>query len=134
MESVYKVLFFLVSNTYAWEDDYWDILIEEDLCYEVSLYTLIAAISISFIFYVVIGRLTTSLQTTLHWAIFALLSGLAGFFIALSIVNSKIYTGVKIEQFGYLFSLSNVIWPILYFIISSFIFKHLSLYARRTPF
>ena len=134
MESVYRVLFFLVSQTYEWEDDYWDILIEGDLCYEVSLYTLIAAISISFIFYVVIGRLTTSFQTTLHWAIFAVLAGLVGFLIALSNVKSKIYIDVEIEQFGYLFSLSNVIWPILYFITSSFIFKYLSLYARRTPF
>ncbi len=133
MESVYRVLFFLVSKTYEW-DDFWDILIEEDLCYEVSLYTLIAGISISFIFYIVIGRLTTSFQTILHWAIFAVLSGLVGFLIALTNVKSKIYTGVEIENFGYLFSLSNVIWPILYFIISSFIFKYLSLYARRTPF
>lgn len=134
MESVYRILFFLVSNTYGWEDDYWDILIEEGLCQEVSLYTLIAALSISFIFYVVIGRLTTSFQTTLHWVSFSLLSGLVGFLIAFSQVKSRIYMDVEVEDFGYLFSLSNVIWPILYFIISSFVFKYFSLYARRTPY
>ena len=132
MESIFKILFFLASASSEWEDN-WDILIDDNLCGYVSLLTLMSAVLLCFIFYIIIGRLTANFQKTTHWALFAFLAGISGFFIALLNVKSQIYPGIVIENFGYMFAISNIIWPIIYFVAFSFAFKYLSLYARRTP-
>ncbi len=132
MEKVYEILFFLASGSSVWTDN-WGILIGEGLCGYVSLLTLVFAILLCLIFYVVINRLTASFQKTSHWFIFALLSGVIGFIVAFANVSSGIYKGIEIQKFGYMFAISNIIWPIIYFVLFSFIFKNFSLFAKRTP-
>lgn len=132
MESLYKVFFFFASSSSEWED-YYDILIEENLCGYVSVLTLIFSIITCFVFYIIIGRITTSFQKIGHWIFFALISGVIGFVIAYLNVKGNLYPGIPVENFGLMFSMSNIIWPIIYFILFSFLFKHFSLYARRTP-
>jgi hypothetical protein len=95
-----------------------------DIYDTVGLITLIIVIIVAAIFYIGIGRWKPIFIKTGHWIFTLIVLMIASFSIAFGTAKDVIG---EVDSYMYRFSL-------VLFLILSFIFKSLSIFAKRTPF
>ncbi|RYY37426.1 MAG: hypothetical protein EOP46_02700 [Sphingobacteriaceae bacterium] len=103
----------------------------DDIFGSVGVITIVSAVVLALVFYVVLGRWRMVWFNRAHWAYTIVITAALGFTIAY-------LTGKSVLELvdGYLirFAIINAIYAAIYFIIFSLIFKNLSVFAKRTPF
>jgi drug/metabolite transporter (DMT)-like permease len=97
----------------------------------IGLFTLLFAAGLSFIFYVVLGRLRPIWYKTTHWLVIMVLILLVASSLAFNYAEQM--TGGD-TPFTYTFAMVNALYAFIYYVIFSLIFKRFSIYAKRTPF
>lgn len=97
----------------------------------VGFLTLLIAIVIGLIFYVVLGRWRNVWHTLSHWAITIVLAAAIGFALAYGLAKSIIGA---VDGYLIQFALMNAALLACYFILLSLVLKRFSIYSKRTPF
>ena len=104
---------------------------EDHLFNDVGLLTLVSAIAVALIFYVLLGRWKSVWYTRTHWAITILLCAAIGYLLAYFISKSAL--GV-VDGYVIRFALFNALIAAVYFILLSFALKPFSIFSKRIPF
>jgi hypothetical protein len=102
-----------------------------DIYDTVGLITLIIVIIVAAIFYIGIGRWKPVFIKTGHWIFTLIVLMIASFSIAFGTAKDVIG---EVDSYMYRFSFMNALFSLVLFLILSFIFKSLSIFAKRTPF
>ena len=97
----------------------------------VGFLTLLIAIVIGLLFYVALGRWRNVWHTRTHWAITIVLAACIGFGLSYGLAKSIIGA---VDGYLIQFALMNAALLAVYFILLSLVFKHFSIYSKRTPF
>ena len=98
----------------------------------VGLFTLIFAITVTFIFYVVLGRNWPVWDKVIHWVITMVILLIVAFYFAFN--KAQTATGESEDSFFFTFSFVNTLYAFIYYILFSILFKRFSIFAKRTPF
>jgi glucan phosphoethanolaminetransferase (alkaline phosphatase superfamily) len=98
----------------------------------VGLFTLAFAGIAAILFYLLLGRWRPIWHKTVHWLVTILILAAAAGYIAVSVAKKA--TEEDADSYMYTFSLINVLYVIVYFIILSLLLKKASIFAKRTPF
>ena len=96
----------------------------------VGLLTIVVAVVICLVFYVVLGRWKSIWHTRSDWAITAAICAAIGFGLAYSVAKEELG---EADSYVTIFAAFNAIFAAIYFIAFSFLFKNFSIFAKRTP-
>lgn len=96
-----------------------------------GLLTIVLALIIGLLFYVVLGRWKLIWFNKAHWAATIALCALFGFLLAF--ISAKSLLGL-VDGYLLRFALFNAIFAAVFFILFSFLLKNFSIFSKRTPF
>ncbi|OCX54270.1 hypothetical protein BEL04_08410 [Mucilaginibacter sp. PPCGB 2223] len=103
----------------------------ETIYRSVGLLTLVMAIVIGLLFYLVLGRWRNVWYTRIHWVLTVIIAALIGFGLAYGIAKGIIGSA---DAYLTQFALLNGVLLAVYLILLSLFFKRFSIYSKRTPF
>ena len=98
----------------------------------VGLFTLAFAGVASILFYLLLGRWRPVWHKTVHWLATIVILAVSAGYIAVSVAEKA--TEENADSYMYTFSLTNILYVVIYFIILSLLLKKASIFAKRTPF
>lgn len=124
--TVFSGLYELISGSNSDVPDY-----NEEVYDTVGPITLVVVIAMILIFYLLLGRWKPIFHKLGHWVITLTFTMVAAFTIAF--ICAKDVTG-EIDAYMYRFSLMNLIFAAVIFILLSLIVKKMSIFSKRTPF
>ena len=119
------------SKKYTYEDQF-----RTDVFPTVGIVTLIVALVLALLYYVVINRMTDKLDQLVHWIIVLVTGAVFGGVFAFIIANNYLIGELGETEVGVplLFWIMNGIYAMLYFFIFSVLLKKASKFATRVPF
>jgi glucan phosphoethanolaminetransferase (alkaline phosphatase superfamily) len=97
----------------------------------VGLMTLVVAIGMCLLFFVLLGRWKNIWYTRTHWTITLLLTAVIGFAFAYSQGKSQLSVA---DSYLIRFAAFNALYGAVYFAAFSLLFKNFSIYSKRIPF
>jgi hypothetical protein len=110
-----------------------DPIYSEEIFGPVGFMTLMLALVVAAVFYVLLGRWKPVFDNIVHWVITLIAVGIFGFGYALWFALDR--TGAD-ETDGYMqgFGAVNALFALIFFFVFSVILKRFSIFAKRTPF
>ena len=99
----------------------------------VGLFTLIGVGIGCAIFYLALGRWRPVFDKLIHWIISIILIAVIMGFLAFRLAQGAVGAD-NFDSYMFKFSMVNALYAAVFFFLLSFLFKKLSIYAKRTPF
>jgi|GEM_PF-1950826 hypothetical protein len=152
-----EVLYFLVKNSNGWyQANNWDMahslwyMSNNGFVFGLGISLLIGLI-FAVIYYLILGRFTSSFSHLSHWFVFLAITGITSFFSAFFYAKNSIIAYAEhndyfedapemqaILQSGtqdmWMYATHNLIYAILFYFLFSLLFKRFSLHCSMTPF
>ena len=123
--SIFSALYELVCGVNKNYPEY-----RQQIFNSVGLLTVIIALAICIIFYVVLGRWKMVWYNNVHWGFTIVICAVICFLLAF--LTTKNVLGL-VDGYLWLFAIFNAVYSVIYFVIFSFLFKKFSIFSKRTP-